>query len=168
VGASLKKSNKLTKKSSEWTDSQAAGRSPHLGALARGPYLAMLETTHARLVDAGFPEVSAPYSIVFQTIGDGSRLVDMAARARTTKQNMSQLLEQMMLAGYVSRERDPLDARAAIFRMTARGRRMRRRAFGIVDRIEADWAARLGAGKMKALKKLLAELNAIIDAGRDS
>lgn len=163
-----KKSIRLTKKSSKWTDSAAAGRSPHIGALARGPYLAMLEASHAQLIAAGFPEVSAPYSIVFQTIGDGSRLVDMAARARTTKQNMSQLLEQMIRAGYIARESDPHDGRAAIFRMTVRGRRMRRRAFGIVDRIEANWTQRLGAGKMKALKKLLAELNAIIEAGRDS
>ena len=52
---------------------------------------------------------------------DGSRLTDLAQRAGMTKQAMGALVDQCMAWGLVTREDDPLDARARIVRFTPDG-----------------------------------------------
>ncbi len=52
---------------------------------------------------------------------EGSRLTDMAERAGMTKQAMGALVDQCEAWGLVTREPDPLDARARRVRFTADG-----------------------------------------------
>ncbi|MGZ4149433.1 MAG: MarR family winged helix-turn-helix transcriptional regulator, partial [Actinomycetota bacterium] len=52
----------------------------------------------------------------------GSRLTDMAAASRLTKQAMMALVDDLESHGYVRRVADPSDTRAKLVRLTARGR----------------------------------------------
>jgi len=139
------------------------GNLPHVGRLARKPYLAMMDQTYARLHDLGLTELSAHHSVVFQCIGAGARMTDMARQAQMTKQNMKHLLEQMETLAYVERREDPTDRRAVIFRLTPKGEHFRDTAYRIIGEIEREWASRMGGSKMLTLKQLLAELNAALE-----
>ena len=53
---------------------------------------------------------------------DGSRLTDIATRARVTKQSMRELVDRAAALGLVERRPDPADGRAKIILLTAQGR----------------------------------------------
>lgn len=53
----------------------------------------------------------------------GTRLTELARRARVTKQAMMLLVDELEQKGYVRRVPDDEDARAKVVRLTARGRR---------------------------------------------
>ena len=52
---------------------------------------------------------------------DGTRLTDIAARARMTKQSMRELVDRAEALGFVARHPDPDDRRAKVIRFTASG-----------------------------------------------
>ncbi len=54
----------------------------------------------------------------------GTRLTDLAARARITKQSMSELVDKAETLEFVKRHQDPGDLRAKVVTFTARGLRM--------------------------------------------
>jgi DNA-binding MarR family transcriptional regulator len=89
---------------------------------------------------------------------EGARLTTLAQIARVTKQSMGALVDHLDRAGYVERVEDPDDGRASRVRLTARGRAFARevRAFG--RRVEAEWAERVGAARVDALRETLALL----------
>ena len=84
----------------------------------------------------------------------------LAQRAQITKQSMAELVAHLERHGYVERVADPSDRRAKLVRATARGGEVYALAREIVAEIEADWTTRLGAAKMRRLRRLLEELNA--------
>ena len=67
--------------------------------------------------------------------------------------------------GYVSREPDPADSRAILVRRTAKGHALMHDALEVVAEIEAQYAGFLGAGRLAALKEMLAGLVGHADPG---
>lgn len=139
---------------------------PHIGRLARYPYFAMMAEGHQRLLDAGFEALDASYSIIFQFIGDGSRMTDLASKGQTTKQNIKYLVDQLEEKGYVKRRQDANDKRAHIYYLTDKGHKYRNAGLKINNDIEEEWAAELGKKNMVTLKKLLFHLAGIIERKR--
>lgn len=135
----------------------------HIGRLARKPYLAMMKQMYDILQKKGFDDLSSANSIVFQFIGNGARLTDLATMANTTKQNMKHILGYMEEQGYVSRSASSTDGRSHIYTLTKKGLRVKETATHIIEKIESDWAKKLGTQNMQQLKQLLAKLNEIID-----
>lgn len=80
-----------------------------------------------RLRQAGFPEVRPSFGSVLVPLleEDGLRMGELAARARLSKQAMTTLVRSVEDAGLVVREPDPTDRRAALVRLTERGRTFR-------------------------------------------
>jgi len=78
----------------------------------------------ANMAERGYPEARAGHAAVALSIDRraGTRLTELAQRARMTKQGMMLLVDDMEGRGYVRRVPDPEDARAKIVRLTARGR----------------------------------------------
>ena len=74
----------------------------------------------------------------------GSRVSDLAAQARVTKQSAAFLVEQLEAAGYVERVPDPTDGRARLVRLTTRARRVAEVADAEVERVLAEWADHVG------------------------
>ena len=56
---------------------------------------------------------------------EGSRLTELAERARMTKQSVGEVATDLEQRGYVERVPDPADGRAKIIRLTERGARPR-------------------------------------------
>ena len=139
------------------------GQDPHpnLGILLREPFRIGSELLHERLGEAGHPEIRPPHGDVFQYLDDaGTRVSVLAQRAQITKQSMAELVAHLERHGYIERVADPSDRRAKLVRATARGGEVYALAREIVAEIEADWTSRLGAAKMRRLRRLLEELNA--------
>jgi DNA-binding MarR family transcriptional regulator len=92
----------------------------------------------------------------------GTQVSELARRAQVTKQSMGELVAHLERHGYVERVPDPGDGRARLVRATDRGREVYAVASEVVDELERDWTARLGAAKMRQLRGLLEELNDVL------
>jgi DNA-binding MarR family transcriptional regulator len=104
-----------------------------------------------------------PHLHVFGNIrAEGSRLTDLAASAGMTAPSMGQLIDELEADGLVVREPDPRDRRAKLVRLTPFGWDAIRIGRGIVARVEADYAQRIGAERYEemclALQDLLDDL----------
>ncbi len=116
------------------------------------------------LAEAGYPDVRPARGNVFRFIRkEGSRITELAERARVTKQTMGYLVDYLEERGYVERRPDPKDGRAKIVHLTERGRDSVRVAQEIIGRAEARWADRLGENRMEQLRGLLEDLNAVAE-----
>jgi DNA-binding MarR family transcriptional regulator len=88
----------------------------------------------------------------------GTRLTDLARRARMTKQGMMLLVDDLETRGYVRRVPDPEDSRAKVVRLTARGRRYVAEARRAVAAVEARARRELGDRRYESLWGALEEL----------
>jgi DNA-binding MarR family transcriptional regulator len=134
----------------------------NIAILLREPLRALNAELIERLAERGHPEVRLPHGNVLQYLDDdGTRVSVLSERAHLTKQAMAQLVEHLERHGYVERVPDPADRRARLVRTTARGRAV----YAIVRDFVADVDSRLdrelGADKMRRLRALLEELNAV-------
>ncbi|MEK9950740.1 MAG: MarR family transcriptional regulator [Curvibacter sp.] len=73
----------------------------------------------------------------------GTRITELARRARMTNAAMTELIDQCEQLGLVSRETDPTDARARVVRFTAEGQL---------------WLAAFGKALQKAERELVHEI----------
>jgi DNA-binding MarR family transcriptional regulator len=115
-----------------------------------------------RVAAAGYTDVRPSHGCVFGTIDpdEGSRLTDLADRARMTKQTVSEAVSDLEERGYVERVPDPRDGRAKIIRLTARGREAYATGRALIEGIERDWAERFGAERVAALREALEVITA--------
>jgi DNA-binding MarR family transcriptional regulator len=98
-----------------------------------------------RLAELGYDDLRPADSRVFENLDpDGTRIMDLAARAQMTQQSMSELVAGLEVRGYVERAPDPADRRARIVCLTPRGRAMLRAALPIIGEIEQTWLRRMG------------------------
>lgn len=71
---------------------------------------------------AGFADLRAAHAPVFMAIApEGSRLTDVAQRARMTKQAAGELVRHLTGRGYLTSEPDPADGRARLILLTEHG-----------------------------------------------
>jgi DNA-binding MarR family transcriptional regulator len=114
----------------------------------------------ASLDERGFPDARAGHAAVFMHIDRrwGTRLTDLARRARMTKQGMMLLVDDLETRGYVRRVPDPEDSRAKVVRLTARGRRYVAEARRAVAAVEARARRELGDRRYESLWGVLEEL----------
>jgi DNA-binding MarR family transcriptional regulator len=130
-----------------------------IGALLRIPFQAVVARIYDGLMAAGYSDMGPAHYVVFQHLPlEGMHLTELAERAQITKQSMGYLVDYLEERGYVERVPDPVDRRAKLVRYTERGREVDQVAREIVQRLEVDWACRLGEHKMDQLHQLLREL----------
>jgi DNA-binding MarR family transcriptional regulator len=85
----------------------------------------------------------------------GRRLTELATVADMTKQAMGEFVADLAALDLVTIETDPADRRAKLVSLTPDGRRAADAARDVLDRVDAWWAARLGADEHATLKRLL-------------
>lgn len=112
------------------------------------------------LAERGYPDVRAGQAVVFLQIDrrSGTRLTELARRARMTKQGMMLAVDALESRGYVRRVPDPEDGRAKVVRLTAHGRRCAAEARRVAAAIESRARRRLGARRYEILRDALEEL----------
>lgn len=130
-----------------------------LGALLRAPWQVLAERVYGALAAGGYPDIRPAHGAVFRYIGaDGSRIVELAARAGMTKQSMAVLVDYLAERRYLTVTPDPRDGRAKRVRLTPRGREVQRAAQKLSQQVEAEWAALIGEREMATLRQLLERL----------
>lgn len=139
---------------------------PLLGALLRLPYQVLVgDGVEPALAAAGHVAIRAAHFPVIQALTanpDGLRATELAAKARITKQSMGYLVDYLEGEGYVERVQDPGDGRAKVVRLTGRGWELTGTIREAVRRVEADWAGRIGPGRVDDLQAILRDLAAAL------
>jgi DNA-binding MarR family transcriptional regulator len=112
------------------------------------------------LEERGYPDARPAHAAVFMNIDrrSGTRLTDLARRARISKQGMMLIVDELEGRGYVRRVRDVEDARAKVVRLTARGRRYVAEARRAMAAVEARARRELGDRRYEALRSSLDQL----------
>jgi DNA-binding MarR family transcriptional regulator len=130
---------------------------PHLGRLLQEAHRALADELVQGLVERGYPDVRAGHAAVFMNIDRraGTRLTELARRARMTKQGMMLLVDHLEARGYVRRVPDPEDGRAKVVRLTARGRRYVAEARRTLLAVDARARRQLGDRRYELLRSSL-------------
>src|ERR1700760_4513930 len=81
----------------------------------------LFDELHRRLAERGHERMRPAHGFVFQAIGAGATASEVGERVGITKQAARLILDELESLGYVTRERDPADARRRPARLTARG-----------------------------------------------
>lgn len=109
-----------------------------------------------RLADTPYNDIRISHGCVFGNIDpEGTRLTELAERARMTKQSVGEVTSDLEQRGYVERVPDPSDGRAKIIRLTERGRVAQALGIGLIDELEQEWGERFGAERVAALREAL-------------
>ena len=133
--------------------------SPQIAPLIMRLHAALAEVLHERLPEAGFSDIRPPHCQVLRGIEPGgSRLTDLAATARMTKQSMGALVDHLEEAGYVERVHDRFDGRVKAIRLTRRGRQAAEAIAAIGAQTEAAWADKIGRRRLEQLREALAAI----------
>jgi DNA-binding MarR family transcriptional regulator len=113
-----------------------------------------------RMAEAGFEDVREGHGCVFGFVDleHGSRLTDVAERARLTKQAVGEAVAELEQLGYVQRVPDPADGRAKIIRFTERGREAALTGRRLFAEIEAEWAERYGEERIADMRACAEEI----------
>jgi DNA-binding MarR family transcriptional regulator len=147
-----------------WDDRRMAEQD--LGRLLLEGHRAIAADLVALLDERGFPDMRAGHAALFVHVDrrSGTRLTELARRARMTKQGMMLVVDDLEERGYIRRVPDPEDARAKVVKLTARGRRAAAETRRTVQATEARTRRLLGDRRYEILREALDEL---VDASRD-
>lgn len=116
------------------------------------------------VVAAGITDITlAQARIAARIAPHGSRVSDLAAQARVTKQSAASLVEQLEKAEYVERVPDPTDGRARLVRLTPRLQQVAAVANAEVVDVLAEWAEHIGEDRLQQLHEILRDLRGITD-----
>lgn len=91
---------------------------------------------------------------------EGSRVTDLAARARMTKQSLGEIVSRLEAAGWVGSRRDVQDARVRWVVRTAAGDVVSARASAAIEISEARLRAQVGDDRYETMKDVMRELGA--------
>lgn len=143
---------------------------PRLLRDARGAYV---DAVRQALAEAGFDDIPQHGGAVLAGLEWSSRGQDFTAQAqavaflRLSKQRSSQLIDTLVLRGYLERRVDPEDRRRMGVRPTERGQAAAAAIRSAVDAVDAQLQARLSAQELGGLRAGLAALAEIRQEGAD-
>jgi DNA-binding MarR family transcriptional regulator len=133
------------------------------------PFIRLLNTAfdqcvdelNARVAETEFSDLRSTHGCVFGNIDpEGSRLTELAERARMTKQSVGEVTTDLEQRGYVERVPDPADGRAKIIRLTERGHEAQTLGFELIAEIEREWGERIGEERVAAMRDALEAITA--------
>lgn len=110
------------------------------------------------VVGAGFPQKPKHSAVFAQIDPDGSRLTALARRANITPQAMGELVDELEVLGYVTRQPDPTDRRAKLIVLTTNGRAAVEAGRQTIVGLEKRITEILGEERHKSLREMLSEL----------
>jgi DNA-binding MarR family transcriptional regulator len=133
---------------------------PDLGRLLLEAHRALAAELALAMEERGLADVRAGHAAVFLHIDrrSGTRLTDLARRARISKQGMMLVVDELETRGYVRRASDPRDARAKVVKLTTRGRTVATECRRAVQALETRSRRALGERRYDGLRDALADL----------
>jgi DNA-binding MarR family transcriptional regulator len=135
---------------------------PALMRAARGSYGAVIAQ---RLEAAGIDDLPRHGAFVLGGMANhGGSAADMIAGLGISKQRASQLVDTLVLRGYLTREVNADDRRRTTIRLTDRGRAAAAEVRSAIDEIDAELARMLSPAELAGLRKGLLALSEIGEA----
>ena len=132
---------------------------PDLARLMLESHRALSSELVADLSERGYPDLRPGHAAVFLHVDrSGTRLTELARRARMTKQGMMLIVDDLESRGYVRRVPDPDDSRAKVVKLTAHGRRAAGETRRVVQAIETRTRRSLGDRRFETLREALDEI----------
>ncbi len=133
---------------------------PDLARLLLEAHRALGSELVATMDERGYPDSRPGHAALFLHIDrrSGTRLTELARRARMTKQGMMLLVDDLEGRGFVRRVPDPEDARAKVVRLTAKGRRYVAEGRRVLTAVEAHARRELGDRRYETLRDALEQL----------
>ena len=140
-------------------DTIASYRDHHIGRLFLRAHRDFSERAMCKLQERGHDGLGPAHMGLLPHLDvDGTRASILAERAAISKQAAGVLVQDLETKGYVRREPDPADRRAAIVCFTADGERFLRDAYDVKQEIEAEYRAILGDAGFDQLQTLLSQV----------
>ncbi|MEV6326199.1 MarR family winged helix-turn-helix transcriptional regulator [Streptomyces sp. NPDC051909] len=118
----------------------------------------LIDRLHAELARQGHPEMRPAHGFALQAIAAGpygATASDIGRRLGVSKQAAGKTVDRLLTLGYAERADDPGDARRKLVRLTPYGIDALARSAAVFDELRADWAARLGADRLRDLEDAL-------------
>ena len=100
-----------------------------------------------------------------QLVGGEIRMVDLAKRMKITKQSVSDLIHDLEVLGFVERQPDPRDKRAAILRFTPAGEAFLIDKLQIATEIDEEYRVLIGD---EGFAQLVDLLKRVVEGGNRS
>ena len=120
----------------------------------------------ANLVEAGFGDLPRQGSRVVGGIArTGTNLADVSGLLGVSKQAASQLVDTLVLRGYVERRPDPEDRRRMTVGLTDRGRGAAQEIRDAVESVDAALLERVSSKDLAILRRVLGQLVELADDG---
>ncbi|HXA41422.1 MAG TPA: MarR family winged helix-turn-helix transcriptional regulator [Candidatus Solibacter sp.] len=135
-------------------------RSPSTAQLFRTAYNLLSQDVFDHVAASGFDDLRPAHGNVLErlTYGDDVRLSVMAATAGMTAQSMGELVDDLERRGYVERRQDPMDRRAKLVRLTAKGRKTTATAAQAVAAVEDRLRDALGPATYARVRAITARI----------
>jgi DNA-binding MarR family transcriptional regulator len=134
----------------------AALRQQHIGRLLLNAHRNYSQLAFAKLGQRGHGGLSLAHMNLFPHLDlEGTRITTLAERMGVSKQAIGAGVAELEARGYLRREVDPDDRRAAVITFTETGWRFLQDSYEIKREIEAEYAAILGAEGLNSLRDLL-------------
>jgi DNA-binding MarR family transcriptional regulator len=130
---------------------------PLIGSLLRLPHEVIVARMLAALKSRGLELTMTELGVFLYPGPEGRRPVDLARQRNMTRQAMNYVLAGLERQGYVERQAGA-QAATRVVRLTAKGREVVAELRRCVALIEQEWAAHLGAQRVKALRETLQQL----------
>jgi DNA-binding MarR family transcriptional regulator len=125
---------------------------------------ALVDGIHAGVRARGFDDLRPAHGFAFARLaGDGATVGQLAEHLDVTKQAASQMVEELVIKGYVERRAHPGDARARLIVLTPKGWACTRAADQAAADVLRPWADALGPQRLTALR---ADLSRLATPGR--
>jgi DNA-binding MarR family transcriptional regulator len=138
---------------------------PALLRAARGSYA---QAITANLAAAGFGDLPRNGAFVLGGMGNhGGTAVDMIRGLGVTKQAASQLIDTLVLRGYLTRQVNPEDRRRMTIALTDRGQAASAAVRSGVEAIDAELARMITPAELAGLRAGLEALGRIKDQMRE-
>jgi DNA-binding MarR family transcriptional regulator len=134
-------------------------------ALLRGARATYGSAMRAELEEAGCSDVPRTGSFVLGAIArNGSPLGDIIRRLGLSKQAAGQLVDTLVIRGYLDRVPDSVDRRRTTVSLTERGKAAAAAGRAGVERVDAQLAAKVGAERVSTTR---ATLGALLNLGHE-
>jgi DNA-binding MarR family transcriptional regulator len=127
-----------------------------LGSLLTAAGQRLAAKLDAELRIAGFADLRAAHAPIFMAIDpEGSRLTELAARTKMTKQAAGELIRYLTDHGYVTVAADPADRRAKIVTLTDQGWKAIHTGERVITEYDRWLADVIGARQVSRLRDTL-------------
>lgn len=132
---------------------------PDLAILVAASYRAVADRLQRDMERAGLGDMRPAYGFVIRAVAAEEPTINrLAELLEVSKQAASRVADEMERAGFIEREPDPNDRRSLRLRLTAKGKRVRRRALATSAAIEEELRSEVGADAVAALRRGLLAL----------